>query len=212
MYGALYRRVLVPVHERVIKRSHLLDRLAFVQQSQWWSRDRLFAFQRAELRRLIHHAYEQVPYWRSVFERLKLTPGDIEREEDLRKLPVSTKDTMRAHRADLVAVGWRGRTWTKATGGSTGEPLEFEYTPQSQDWRVAVSKRGYEWAGCVDGVKQAYLWGVPVGRVPAWRRLKETLHHRIARQRYFNSFELSEAQIARCQRALNLYQPDVIDG
>jgi len=40
----------------------------FLQQSQWWSQEKLEEYQMQQLSTLLHHACENVPYYRRVFE------------------------------------------------------------------------------------------------------------------------------------------------
>jgi len=44
------------------------DTYAFLQESQWWSQERLEEYQRQQLSKLLNHAYENVPYYRRVFD------------------------------------------------------------------------------------------------------------------------------------------------
>ena len=43
----------------------------------------LIRYQSERLRRLVRHAYERVPYYRSLFDRHRLRPEDIRGVEDL---------------------------------------------------------------------------------------------------------------------------------
>ena len=60
---------------------------AFLQESQWWSREQLEEYQLEQLSKLLHHAYENVPYYRRVFDERGLKPKDIQSINDLKKLP-----------------------------------------------------------------------------------------------------------------------------
>ena len=211
-YAFFYQRVLSPLHEGVLKRRKTLAYRTLLEASQWWPPERLRAFQRDELRTLLAHAARSVPFWQARFKACGMTDRDIEQDESLWKLPVITKQEIRAHAEEMVSTQFSGKTWSKATGGSTGIPLQFEYTPESYAWRMATTKRGYGWAGCDDGLKQAYLWGGAVGRVPLWKRLKEQLHHHLERKRYFNCFDFDEERMTQYLRMLNRYQPEVIVG
>lgn len=212
MYSRLYKNILNPFYESVIKRRKMLKYRRFLEDSQWWPYEKLQAFQREELTKLLKHAYENAPYWRRQFDRVGLKTSDIKTYEDFCRIPVTDKNNIRENYEAMRAVNYAGKTWKKSTGGSTGEPLHFEYTPESYDWRVAASKRGYSWAGCEDGVKQAYIWGVAVGNVPPLKRLKEDLHHMFLRQKYFNCFDFSEKKMARAIASLNRYKPEIIAG
>lgn len=212
MYRQIFKNILNPIYESVIKRRNMLKYRRFLEDSQWWPYEKLQAFQWEELTKLLRHAYENVPYWRGQFDKLGLKPSDIKTYEDFCRIPVTDKKNIRENHEDMRAVNYSGKTWKKSTGGSTGEPLHFEYTPESYDWRVAASKRGYSWAGCEDGAKQAYIWGTAIGKVSPFKKLKESLHHSFLRQKYFNCFEFSERGMVRAITSLNRYKPEIMVG
>jgi len=212
MYYFLFKNLFNPFFEKAIKKRKMLEYLAFLNKSQWWSEGQLRTFQWQELQKLLKHAYNNVPYWQMVFKQLNLQPSDIKSYAEFRKLPMITKEDIRANKEQMIARNYIGKTWTKATGGSTGEPLELDYTPESYDWRVAASKRGYAWAGCEDGMRQAYIWGVAIGKQPLLKKWKEGLHHFILRQKYFNCFEFDQARMEQTLKELNRYKPQIIVG
>lgn len=98
----------------------------FLQESQWWSREKLEEYQMQQLRRILYHAYESVPYYRRVFEERGLKPKDIQDFDDLRKLPYLTKAIIQENLPDLIARNHpKSRLQYVTTGGSTGIPLGF---------------------------------------------------------------------------------------
>lgn len=208
----MFKNILNPIYESVIKRRNMLKYRRFLEDSQWWPYEKLRAFQWKELTKLLKHAYQNVPYWRGQFDKIGLKPSDIKTYEDFSRIPVTDKKSIRENYEEMRAANYNSKTWKKSTGGSTGEPLHFEYTPESYDWRVAASKRGYSWAGCEDGAKQAYIWGTAIGKVSPFKKLKESLHHSFLRQKYFNCFEFSEKDITRAIVSLNRYKPEIIVG
>jgi phenylacetate-CoA ligase len=60
------------------------------------SRDELEALQNRKLRALIRHAYENVPYYHSLFSSVGLSPEDIRTVEDLERIPITTKEDLKA--------------------------------------------------------------------------------------------------------------------
>ena len=48
------------------------DTYAFLQKSQWWSKEQLEEYQREQLSKLLQHAYENVPYYRRVFDKNRI--------------------------------------------------------------------------------------------------------------------------------------------
>jgi phenylacetate-CoA ligase len=210
LYGKLYFSFLYPFYESTLRKRKTFDHYRYLKDTQWRSRDELLDIQFGELKKLLEHAYEQVPFYRDSFREVGITPDDIKGHEDLRHLPVIDKNVIRENKERMTARNMRGLTMPKATGGSTGQPLEFEYTRDSYEWRVATRLRGYEWAGCREGEKTGYIWGVAVGNPPWRQRAKERLHHAVLRQKYFNTFEFDDETIADVCRRLKRYGPEVL--
>jgi len=102
------------------------DTYNFLQESQWWSREKLEQYQLEQLEKLLNHAYKNVPYYRRVFDERGLKPGDIQSIEDLRKLPFLTKEIIRKNKEKLKAANFHGSAFSNATtGGSSGDPFGF---------------------------------------------------------------------------------------
>ncbi len=79
---------------------------ALLQKSQWWSREQLMAHQSERLSALLEHAYANVPYYRKVFDELRLKPADIRRPADLEILPFLTREIIRENTSDLIAKNY----------------------------------------------------------------------------------------------------------
>jgi len=98
----------------------------FLQESQWWSKEKLEEYQMQQLNKLLHHAYENVPYYRRIFDERCLRPKDIQDFNDLKKLPYLTKDIFRNHFSELIARNFKLKNLpTNHTSGTTGKPLQF---------------------------------------------------------------------------------------
>ena len=102
------------------------DTYTFLQKSQWWSRAKLEEYQMQQLSKLLHHAYENVPYYRKLFDERGLKPKDVQDFDDLRKLPYLTKEIIQENLPHLVAQNClKSKLQYVTTGGSTGIPLGF---------------------------------------------------------------------------------------
>jgi len=98
----------------------------FLQESQWWSREKLEEYQMQQLSNLLHHAYENVPYYRRVFDERGLKPEDIRDLSDMRRLPYLTKEIIQQNLSDLVGQNYpKEKLQYVTTGGTTGIPLGF---------------------------------------------------------------------------------------
>jgi phenylacetate-CoA ligase len=201
---------LYPFYESTLKKRKTLEYYEFLKKSQWYGRDQLLDIQFAKIKALLHHAYEHVPFYQRTFQNMGATPHDIDSLEDYSRLPMIDKDTIRTNKDDMVARDHVGRTMSKATGGSTGQPLQFEYTRTSYEWRTATRMRGYEWGGCYEGEKVGLIWGTAIGEPPLKQRAKEWLHHALLRQKYFNAFLFDDRVIDDVCRQLKRFAPEVI--
>jgi phenylacetate-CoA ligase len=111
----------------------------FLQKSQWWTEEQLEDYQLRQLRKLLLHAYNNVPYYTKMFNELGLRPGNVRDLNDLEKLPFLTKETVRDNIEALKARNYRARKFEYVTtGGSSGTPLGFYYE--------RASSRAREWA------------------------------------------------------------------
>jgi len=122
----------------------------FLKTSQWWSKEKLKKYQLMQLRRILYHAYENVPYYRKVFKQINLTPNDIKSLDDLKKLPVLDKDTFKKHFNEIIARNINLKnTILSHTSGTTGKPLQFyqSYSELEKEWAFIVhqwSRVGYK--------------------------------------------------------------------
>jgi len=115
----------------------------FLQKSQWWNREKLEEYQIQQLSKLLHHAYENVPYYRRVFDERGLKPNHIQDFDDLSKLPYLTKGIIQENLPDLVARNYpKSKLQYVTTGGSTGIPLGFYHergVSSAKEWAFMLT-------------------------------------------------------------------------
>ena len=94
------------------------------------SRDEIAEFRNRQLQALVAHAYENVPYYRGLFDKNGLRPEDIRTAADLAAIPITTKqDLFGRPEGDLIASGRDPRRLViRITSGSTGEPTIIRRT------------------------------------------------------------------------------------
>lgn len=209
MYGHIYRQLLLPLFDRVIKRRRTLTYWRDLERSQWLSRDELESRQVTALRDLLIHAAEHSPFYRDEWPRRNLNPAAVRSLADFAAWPLIDRASIRVHRLAMRSTA-PFQLITKATGGSSGEPLQFELNADSNDRRTAQMFRGYGWAGGAPGTKQLFIWGGALSTVPAWKRWKMGLHHRLDRHLVLNCFEFTPERMRQHFDRLNSYRPEVI--
>lgn len=210
VYGGMYRTVLMPGWERLRGR-RTFERLRYLERSQWEPASSVRALQAMELRRLLVHAGERIPYYRELFASVGFDPRRLASTDDLAKLPLLTKDTIRARYRDLVDTDTAPTHVRKHTSGSSGEPFAFEYDRDSEVWRQAVKWRTYRWSGYRPGMRCFYYWGMPLPLEGA-HGLKVWLDRAVRREKYVDCLVQDEASLARSAEALRRFRPEVIVG
>lgn len=209
-YPSIYRALLFPAYEALHGR-RTNKYLAELERSQWLPSDQMRQLQLDRLNYLLAYARGNVPYYRRLWRDHGILPKDLVDLEDLRVIPILSKELIRDRYDAILAEPWRGRSLTKRTGGSTGQPLQFEYTQDSYARRTALMWRGYRWGGADLGRRSLYLWGVPLGS-RRLAQLKESLFHAFANRRVINSFDMSEANLHEIAATIDRYKPEILVG
>lgn len=91
-----------------------------------WSAAEINVWQLNRLKALVNHAYNHTRYYKEVFDSRGLKPEDIQTFDDLKKLPVLTKEIIKARFEDIKPDNIQKiKHRFSSTGGSTGDPLRF---------------------------------------------------------------------------------------
>ncbi|MFX1486021.1 MAG: phenylacetate--CoA ligase family protein [Promethearchaeota archaeon] len=127
--------------------------------------DELEKLQLKELKKEVHIAYENTEYYHRLFDSLGLKPDDINTKEDLRKLPLTKKSTLRYN--NMISKEVKDTKLIRVTtSGSTGEPVEIFFTENDIAIVAATASRVSEAAGLrtlKDRVAQLLMIGPFIG-------------------------------------------------
>jgi phenylacetate-CoA ligase len=118
------------------------------------------------LRATVENAYENVPFYREQLDNMGVAPGDIGSVEDVRKLPMTTKEDFRDEYPDgLFAVEDEEIRRIHASSGTTGKPKIVAYTDEDIDVWSEVMARSLAASGVEPGetVQNAYGYGLFTG-------------------------------------------------
>lgn len=98
-------------------------------QAEAMPRAELAALQAQRLRQQVSRAYEHVPFYRQALEKHGVRPQDIQRIEDITRLPFTVKDDFRTtYPYGLFAVPLKDVVRVHASSGTTGKPVVSGYT------------------------------------------------------------------------------------
>ncbi len=90
----------------------------------------------------VYRVYENVPYYRELFDSVGLKPRDIKSLADLQKLPFTTKDALRDNYPyGLFAVPMKEIVRVHASSGTTGKPIVVGYTKKDlRTWSSLIAR------------------------------------------------------------------------
>jgi phenylacetate-CoA ligase len=132
----------------------VLKRYLFYLTSQKWDRERIDAYQDAQLIKIVRHAANRVPYYRNLFKEVGFDPDTFGGRQDMYKIPLLTKEDLRTHKDEFISEDAEkyGVHWD-STSGSTGTPLHFVVDNSTKAHKLACVLRSYQWAGYLPGKK-----------------------------------------------------------
>ncbi|WP_049907657.1 phenylacetate--CoA ligase PaaK [Haloferax elongans] len=139
-------------------------------------RSELREVQDERLQKTVQNAYENVEFYREVFDEHGLTPDDIESVEDLSKLPFTTKEDFRDHYpTGMFAREMDDVVRIHASSGTTGKPKIVGYTQDDLDvWSKAVARcLVASGLGPDDVVQNAYGYGLFTGGLGLHQGIEE---------------------------------------
>jgi phenylacetate-CoA ligase len=103
--------------------------------------EKLQALQLKKFRRMVEWAYNNSPFYRRLYKKAGLEPGDIKAFEDIQKVPKIEKGMMREVQqrdpfpyGDMMTVPLEQVTAFRQTSGTTGTPVYQADTWQDWEW------------------------------------------------------------------------------
>ncbi len=207
IYGVFWR------HQRY--GGNFPELVAQFQKRERFSFDKWREYQTVQLRALLLHASQTVPYYRHLFNSLGLRTQLLENFslEHLSSLPLLEKETIRRNSNDFLNQRLdRRHCHIEHTSGTTGTPLAiFRSTMSERATSAAYEARVRRWAGVNYRMSRAMIGGrIVVPRThaqpPFWR------YNLAERQLYLSAFHISPANTPDYVHALNHFQPDYLVG
>lgn len=209
-YARLWTQVLEPAYHLLRGRdtSRIINK---IEESQWWSRELLDNWQWSELAKLLIWAKERVPFYRQWFSENPISVKDFISARDITILPLISRSMLNSEPEIFKAQPLPPGSYAKSTGGTSGQPLHFMLDAKSDQWRNAVTQRGYTWAGASPGNRQLHVWSVDLVPPPLLALLKRELHRKLMRLKYLSGVAISSnGEADEILRQIDLFKPEAI--
>ena len=172
----------------------------------------LEAYQAEQIRALIAHCYEHVPYYKRVMNDRGLTPADIRNAADLQKMPILTRRMLIENGDDLIARNYKKSDLIVGyTSGTAASPIRVVWDKKVCLMKTVVDWRQKRQGGIEPFDRIAYFIGrqiVPatVKRPPYWR------HNWVLNHLFFSAFHLANQNMGFYLNKLAKFRPKAIEG
>jgi phenylacetate-CoA ligase len=183
-----------------------------LMRSQYLSEAELAGLQDEKLRLLIQHCYDNVPYYARLLRDRKLVPRDFRGVNDLAKLPVLDKETVRRQPELFHAQNYRSAPCEiVSTSGTRGTTLRLRVDADGRRKNYAFFARVKLWAGVDPLARSATFGGRPI--VPVDSRRPPFWRYNIATNNLlFSSYHISERNAPAYLAKLRSWDPELIDS
>lgn len=209
MAEVFIRRVIAPLWAKKEKTLYL-EHLREVEKMQRQSLDVIHADQLRRLQSLIQHALQQTEYYQQRFVEYGVASDGLKTLADLQRLPILTKDDIRANKDRMVARNISRETLVaKKTSGSTGVSVELFIDEDSNQWKRAVTVAYDRWTGWDIGMKVGAIWGNPEC-YQNWRMYLRNML--LTRHIFLDTLKMDEPTMQAYHTTLVKKKPEILFG
>ncbi|MGF1584845.1 MAG: phenylacetate--CoA ligase family protein [Bacteroidales bacterium] len=182
--------------------------MQFLEETQYWSQEKLLAYQNKRLNEFVAEIYYRVPIYKNNPEYLKLSKDNL----DIQHLPILTKKFVKQNVKEFYNIDDKKIIWGK-TSGTTGSPMIFPITRDAMQKVYAFRNMHYSWNGlCLHNrEKIAMISGHPV----SWHRRSKPPYwsfDMVNNHLYFSSYHLSESNLKYYIEKLEEFDPLLLHG
>lgn len=189
-WTAALRGCLLPAGD-LLAGQRMLSRLKFLEEAQWWDRNKIENERCRLLEELVRVSYEQAPFYKELMDRSGVRPGQIRTPGDLKKIPFVTKAMIRRAYPEKMLRNTGQKIYESRTSGSTGENFAVMEDAATAGWYRASFLLALEWSGWSLG-EPSLQTGMTLER-GVLKKTKDVL----MRTSYFSAFDLSDAHLDR---------------
>ncbi|MCK4763592.1 MAG: phenylacetate--CoA ligase family protein [Candidatus Aminicenantes bacterium] len=192
------------------KTKHYFD---FFLSTLDWNKKELYAYRLAKLRELVAYARTHCAYYRDIFDKNNIAPGSICSLEDLKRIPVLTRQDIRENLSSLLSSEKDRLTCFKSSSsGTTGIPITYYQDGDGHGAGIAAGYLSCYLSGWRFGHRSLHIWGNR-SSVKNWSTPGSRLKQKLFRQKKLAATILNdEKNYPQVIDLINRFKPYSIDG
>ena len=184
--------------------------LSFLRESQFWSKQKLLAYQREQTQEFLQNVIRQTPYYRTNKPYLDL----LENKAPLEEFPIITKADLRRDTRAFYHDNYKLMHCRQMhTSGTTGAALIFPVSAAQFQREQAFRALAYEWGevSLHGRTRVAFCAGHPIAH-PKRRKPPFWVYDRANNWLYLSSYHLAENNLRDYIKELERFQPAMLGG
>ncbi|TFH39626.1 MAG: phenylacetate--CoA ligase family protein [Bacteroidia bacterium] len=190
------------------------DKYVFLRESQWWTAEQIEEYKLEKFRRLVMHCYRNVPAYTSLIKQSGLDPSNVRSRDDIKQLPVITKQYILDHYSDFVSTDNNSgkRIIRRKTSGTTGQVLEVMKDAESRSMVWGSFMRFKDWMGWDFKSRYIVFHGRNFKDNSLVTKLKIKFIDAIENSTTLDSYTLGESEIQTLIKLLDRYPKAILRG
>lgn len=174
------------------------EELSKFKKREFYTKQQWRDYQTIELRKLLCHAFEVVPFYREKYSTAGFSLSDFNKFEleDLPNLPFLSKDDLRSYgNNSLISIKPEKNGQFFSSSGSTGTPTQIYYSHTfHQRMNAAMESRVRNWAGIISNDARGMIGGRRI--IPDAKNNPPFYRYNIfEKQTYFSAYHISPANV-----------------
>lgn len=169
-----------------------------------WNDDTVRSYINESFSNQVSYCYNHIPYYQKLFIDSGLNPGDFTDISLISKIPVLTKDKVRANYDSLRSDEINSTYFqTRRSGGTTGEPIKSLISKKAAAFETFSYFKGLRWMGLRSDMTFVKLLGGSLG-TGGGRSIRQTVYEYATNTINLPAFELSPDTIQTFYDAIKL--------
>jgi len=193
--------------------SRILNHRNTIEKLDRTSAENLKQYQMEKLKKLLQHAYNIVPFYKTVLEDAGVCDKNNINIENFSNIPELTKDIIRKNFQNLKSRDLNRRKWyLNTSGGSTGEPVTLIQDSDYNDWNIANKIYYKTIVNQEIGDRELRLWGSTQDILTGKKKLSARLKNRLYNRKDLNAYHLSSENMFEFVKKWNAFKPEWVEA
>lgn len=215
-----------PYFVKALTGNHFWKFVKELEELQFADSEVLLKRSEERVRKILKHAYENVPFYKKNFDKHGVTPEDFHFIDDLQKFPIVTKTDLKQNFPDEVKAKNISdeRFHLDSTSGSTGVPFQFFIDRNASSVRQAARTFFNYWAGILPASRRIWICSPrpcstsskkttsQISLLSLMKRKVKNILLGPVETHHISSFEINQRNIKEIIEFIVYFNPDYIES